>query len=137
MRANASDVAKGDTLLPALILETAVATVDAVVAESRRRPIAYPEWLSLQDPSAYQGADAYLKDENGSPVPETVRKLDFKAMRFILEWYRPERWGKHPKIDAPRQSGVLIVGGDVPKKPEYNTTASIKARKWKAAARMI
>jgi hypothetical protein len=85
----------------------------------------------------YQGPDAYLKDENGNPVPETVRKLDSKAMRFILEWYRPERWGKDPQIDAPRQSAVLIIGGDVTKKREYDTTASIKARKWKAGMRII
>ena len=55
MRADLSDVAKGDTLLPALIRETAVATVDAVLAELRRRPIVYLEWLSLQDAAAYTG----------------------------------------------------------------------------------
>ena len=27
----------------------------------------------------HQGPDAYLKDENGNPVPETVRKADTKA----------------------------------------------------------
>jgi hypothetical protein len=85
----------------------------------------------------YQGPDAYLKDENGSPIPETIRKLDKKAIKFLLEWYRPERWGKHPKIDAPRQSGVLIIGGDVTKKREYDTTASIAARRWKAGSRII
>jgi hypothetical protein len=83
----------------------------------------------------YQGPDAYLKDENGNPVPETVRKADKKAMRFILERYRPE-WGKHPKIDAPHEGGVLVIG-DVTKKPEYNTTASVKARKWKSWSRKI
>jgi hypothetical protein len=85
----------------------------------------------------YQGPDAYLKDENGSHVPETIRKLDKKAMKFLLERYRPERYGKHPEIDAPRQSGVLVVGGDVTKKREYDTTASIAARRWKAGSRII
>ncbi len=83
----------------------------------------------------YQGPDAYLKDENGNPVPETVRKADEKAIWFILERYRPE-WGKHPKIDAPHEGGVLVIG-DVTKKPEYNTTASVKARKWKSLSRKI
>ena len=84
----------------------------------------------------YQGADAYLKDENGNPVPETVRKEDMKAMQFWLEWYRPDTWGKHPKRNAPRAGGVFVVG-DVTKKPEYNTAASVKARKWKSGSRMI
>jgi hypothetical protein len=83
----------------------------------------------------YQGPDAYLKDKNGNPIPETVRKVDMKAMRFILEWYRPDTWGKHPKIDAPHEGGVLVIG-EVSKKPEYNTAASVKARKWKSGSRI-
>jgi hypothetical protein len=80
----------------------------------------------------FQGPDAYLRDENGNPVPKTVHKVDMKAMRFILEWYRPDTWGKHPKRDAPRGGGVLVIG-DVTKKPKYyNTEASVKARKWKS-----
>jgi hypothetical protein len=84
----------------------------------------------------YQGPDAYLKDENGNPIPETVRKVDMKAIRFILEWHRPDTCGKHRKIDAPRESGVLVIGG-VTKKQKYNTAASVRARKWKAGWRMI
>ena len=52
MRGDAN-VADGDTPLTALMRETAVATVDAVPAELRRRPIVYPEWLSLQDATVY------------------------------------------------------------------------------------
>ena len=55
----------------------------------------------------YQGADAYLKDENGNPVPETVRKEDMKAMQFWLEWHRPDTWGKHPKRNAPGVRALL------------------------------
>ena len=82
----------------------------------------------------YQGADAYLKDENGNPVPETVRKVDRKALRYI--WERSRTWGKHSKIDARREGGVLVIG-DVTKKPKYNTAASVRARKWKADSRRI
>ena len=55
MRADASDVADGDTPLTALMRETAASTVDTVLAELRRRPIVHPEWLSLQDAAAYTG----------------------------------------------------------------------------------
>ena len=84
-----------------------------------------------------QGRDAYLRDENGNPVPETVPKPDMKAMRFWLAWHRPEKWGRHRKVKAPREGGVLVIGGDVTKKPEYNTAASVRARKWKAGSRML
>ena len=54
MRTDAS-VANGDTALAALMRETAAATVATVLAESPRRPIVQPEWLSLQDAAAYTG----------------------------------------------------------------------------------
>jgi predicted DNA-binding transcriptional regulator AlpA len=54
MRTDASD-AVNDPALAALVRETAAATVDAVLAELRRRPIVYPEWLSLQDAATYTG----------------------------------------------------------------------------------
>ena len=50
-----ANVADGDTPLAALMRETAAATVDTILAELRRRPIVYPEWLSLQDAAAYTG----------------------------------------------------------------------------------
>ena len=43
--------------LPALMRETAAATVDTVLAELSRRPIVHPEWLSLQDAAAYTGCE--------------------------------------------------------------------------------
>jgi hypothetical protein len=84
----------------------------------------------------YEGPDAYLKDENGNPVPETVRKVDRKAQRFILARYRPNTWGKRRKIDTPREGGVLIVG-DMTKKPKYNTDASVRARTWKSWSKKL
>jgi len=54
MRSN-TVTTSGDTPLAALMRETAAATVDAVLAELRRRPIVHPEWLSLQDAAAYTG----------------------------------------------------------------------------------
>ena len=53
MRADAN--VANDELLAALMRKTAAATVDTVLAALRRRPIVYPEWLSLQDAAAYTG----------------------------------------------------------------------------------
>ena len=76
----------------------------------------------------FQGPDAYLRDENGKPVPETVHKEDTKAQLHVLKRHRPDTWGKRPKRDAPREGGVLVIG-DVTKKPKYNTAKSVQARK--------
>ena len=83
-----------------------------------------------------EGPDAYLKDENGKPVPETVHKEDTKAQLRVLKRHRPDTWGKRPKINAPREGSVLVIG-DVTKKPKYNTAKSVRARKWKADSRRI
>ena len=88
----------------------------------------------------FQGPDAYLRDENGNPIIQTIRNPNGKMLRFILERERPERYGKHPKVDIPRNGGVLVVGGirhDIPNKVNNGTAASVKARKWKSLSRMI
>ena len=88
----------------------------------------------------FEGPAAYLRDENGKPVVETIRNPNGKMLRWLLERVLPEKYGKHPKIDVPHNSGVLIVGGirhDIPNKVNNGTAASVKARKWKAGWRMI
>ena len=91
------------------------------------------------DPSlvkrGYQGLDAYLRDQNGNFVPETIRKYDPKSMRWVLKYLRPEKYGDNPKIDTPHKGGVLVIGET--KKPEHDTAASVKARQWKAEWRRI
>ena len=84
----------------------------------------------------YEGPDAYLRDEYGDPLVETVRKPNLKVLRLLLERINPDKWGKHPKIDVPHQCGVLVVG-DTKKNLEKASAASIKARKWKSHSRMI
>jgi hypothetical protein len=80
----------------------------------------------------YQGADAYVKGENG----EAVCPPNPKMLRFLLELLHPDEWGKHRKIDVPHKGDVLVVGY-IAKKPEYSTAASVKARKWKSCSRRI
>ena len=85
----------------------------------------------------YQGRDAYLRDKNGNPVPQTIRKADTKVALWVLERLRPEVWGKNRKIDVPHQGGGVLVVGDPAKKKREAISASIKARKWKSGLRMI
>jgi hypothetical protein len=49
---------------------------------------------------------------------------------------RPDKYGKHRKIDVPHH-GVLVIGDADSDKPKNSSAASVKARKWKAAMRMI
>jgi hypothetical protein len=63
------------------------------------------------------------KDENGNFVVEAIRPPKGKMIRFILEWQRPENWGKDRKIDVPQQGGILVIGDA--KKPENSSAASI------------
>ena len=44
-----------DTPTAALLRECAARTVEALIAELRRRPIVQPEWLSLQETAIYCG----------------------------------------------------------------------------------
>jgi hypothetical protein len=44
-----------ETPTAALLRECAAKTVDALLAELRRRPIVQPEWLSLQETAIYCG----------------------------------------------------------------------------------
>jgi hypothetical protein len=83
-----------------------------------------------------QGPDAYLKNENGNFIPEAFCAPNPKMIRFLLAWKRPEKWGKHRNIDVPQKCGVVIIG-DVTKKPENSSAASIKARQWKSRSRRI
>jgi hypothetical protein len=64
---------------------------------------------------------------DGNSIMETVGPTNRKILRFLLEWYRPEKWGNHPRSDVPREGGVLVLGGSP--KPENNTAASVKVRK--------
>ena len=74
-------------------------------------------------------------DENGNFISEACGQPNMKVARHFLEWQLPEKYGKRRKRPVPHNAGVLVIGGDVTKKPEYDTTASVKARKWKSFSR--
>jgi hypothetical protein len=75
-------------------------------------------------------------DENGNFILEACGQPNMKMALHFLEWRLPEKYGERPKRHVPHNTGgVLVIGGDVTKKPEYDTTASVKARKWKSVSR--
>ena len=90
------------------------------------------------------GCISYRTDENGNSVTiiarRSTRKVFGRMLRFLLEWRFPDRWGKNSKIEVPHHGGVLIVGdvpNDIPHKANKGPAASVRARQWKAAWRMI
>lgn len=85
---------------------------------------------------AWVRAKGELYKKDGAEVPHLyIRPPDWKMCRFLLERRRPEKWGKHPKIDIPQKGGMVLIG-DTPKKQKC-PEASIKARKWKSMAAII
>ena len=52
---NENKIVGEDTPTTVLLRECTAKTVDALVAELRRRPIVQPEWLSLQETAVYCG----------------------------------------------------------------------------------
>jgi hypothetical protein len=91
----------------------------------------------------YQGIDAYAQDESGNFIVEAYGPENPKWIRFYLEFFRPEKWGKNRKIDVPQTGGLLIVDWNCEKpettceKRENNTAASVKARRWKSCMRTL
>ena len=94
--------------------------VDHVREIAYRLATGYDEILTYQGRVSYKidpdlqafglcGPDAYLKDENGNPFPETVPKCEPKMVRLVLERYRPD-FDKDWKIDVTPKSGVLVIG---------------------------
>jgi hypothetical protein len=78
-----------------------------------------------------RGADAYARDEDGEFIVERRGPESDKMIKVLLQWKRPEKWGKKRKRDIFRSGGVLVIGS------EKNCAASIKARRWKSASRKI
>jgi hypothetical protein len=67
----------------------------------------------------YRGWDAYCTDKDGNPIPQTVPTINKKALFLVVELDQPEKYAKNRN------------------KLTSSSAASIRARKWKAAARMI
>jgi hypothetical protein len=85
------------------------------------RALGYREPLTFQGRVIYkldpekvrlgmEGMDAYLLDDEGRPVPESVEKQDPDLMQFLLKGLIPETFGNRTKIEMEGKiSGVLVV----------------------------
>lgn len=95
--------------------------VDNLKGVAHQRASGYDEVLTYQGRVVYkldpqlvaigcQGHEAYLRDENGNPVPETIRKQDPKMIRWLLERLRPGIYGNDRDLGDTQRGGVLVVG---------------------------
>jgi hypothetical protein len=119
---------------------------EAAIAEAHQRVLDDLRDIALHpiyktDPSlvglGYQGSDAYAKDENGDFIVESYR-MNPKLARVLLEWYRPETYGKPRNKAVPHSGGVLVVGQITKKpKPKRNTATSVRTRRWKSLSRKL
>jgi hypothetical protein len=94
---------------------------DRVEAAMFHRAIGYREVMTFQGRVMYQmdpdmlrlgltGAEAYLKDEFGAPIPETVEKQDPDLQMFIMKGRRAKFYGDKKQVDLNVRGGVLVVG---------------------------
>lgn len=94
---------------------------DRVEAAAYRRAIGYREVLTFQGRVMYQmdpdlvslgftGMDAFLKDDFGAPIPETIEKQDPDLQMFILKARRSKIYGDKKQVDLNVRGGVLVVG---------------------------
>lgn len=58
----------------------------------------------------FEGYEAYLRDENGQPVPESIDMQEPDTMLNVLKHFRPERWTTNVNVDVTHRGGVLVVG---------------------------
>lgn len=94
--------------------------VDILEAVGMKRAMGYRETLTYQgrviyrqDPVllslGFMGVEAYLLDEFGAPVPETVEKMDPDLLMYFLTHRKPEVYGKKAVVDVNVRGGVLVV----------------------------
>lgn len=65
-----------------------------------------PELIGL----GLKGEDAYLRDANGDPVPESVPIKDPEMVRWLLARRRPAEYGNKMQVEHEHKGGVLVVG---------------------------
>jgi hypothetical protein len=102
------------------------------------RECAIEQARDMLSETAYQLAmGVTLKfDGDGNMIEEVVGPPNPKMIRSLLEWERPEKWGKRRNSDIPRTGGVLVIG-ERRKDANKGWASSIRARQWKSMATKV
>lgn len=101
-----------------------VALVDGdeqVLEAAWEQALGYHEVLTYQGRVKYQldefmyslgfrGPESYLRDAEGKPIPEMLRKQDPEMIRWLAEKRFPQTYGKQQRIDVAHSGGVLVIG---------------------------
>lgn len=112
-------------------LEGGIQRVEDAYVE--RAMIGYYETLHHQGMVKYQydeelialgetGPAAYLKDENGKPIPERIHHQDPEVMLAVLKAWRRDKYGQHDQLDIMHKGGVMVVTAPA------RTSAELEAR---------
>jgi hypothetical protein len=111
----ADALASSTQLIEDNLMERAAGGFDEVLTDKGR--VIYridPELEAL----GFTGFDAYLKDENGKPVPESVHKQDPEIQLQMMKVMRREKYGTHTTQDINVNKGGVMVVGVRQKTPE-------------------
>lgn len=57
----------------------------------------------------FSGPEAYLRDEDGKPIPERIQHQDPEVMLAVLKAWRRDRYGQHESLDVLHRGGVMII----------------------------
>jgi hypothetical protein len=94
--------------------------IQRLEAVGMRRAMGYRETLTYQgrvmyrlDPRlqalGFEGVDAYLLDEFGAPIPETIDKIDTDLWLAIMKARLPQVYGNKTSVDFNVRGGVLAI----------------------------
>lgn len=112
-------------------LEGGIQQVEDAYVE--RAMLGYYETLHHQGQVKYQidddlvalgetGPSAYLRDENGKPIPERIHHQDPEVMLAVLKAWKRDRYGQHDTLDVLHKGGVMVVTAPA------RTSAELEAR---------
>ena len=104
---------------------------DYLEQEAQRRAVA-----GYEEPVVHKGIQAFVRDattgeleldENGRPIPLTIRRYSDRLLEVLLKARRPEKFRENMKIEASITGGVLAI--------PQSDQANLSAEDWAARFR--